>query len=132
MRVKIESFTTRDAYEYLASNKGIWTKNPKKAIDILPVVGSFQIFYNKHLKTFLCVYTDDLSNQIKLRTAKTPWGPFGYTEVLFTHETKNPDEFISTMFVHPEYNMKDGKVFFITYCVSSLDTQPILLKVKLR
>ncbi|MCD6569733.1 MAG: DUF4185 domain-containing protein [Deltaproteobacteria bacterium] len=132
MRVKRDQFTRRESYEYLADTKGSWSKDPKDAIDIISVVGNFQIFYNQYLKTFLCVYTDDFSNQIKIRRAKSLWGPFGMPEVIFKHISTKKGEFISTMYVHPEYNRKKGKIFFITYCVSRMDTRPILLKVELK
>lgn len=132
MRVEKGHFTSRESYEYLADFKGVWSKDPANAIDIIPYVGNFQIFYNQHLKTFLCVYTDDFSNQIKIRTAMSPWGPFGEPEVIFKHITKKASEFISTMYVHPESSRVKGKIFFITYCVSRMDTRPTLVRVELK
>lgn len=132
MRVKKGRFTSREAYEYLADLKGTWSKDPADAIDITLYVGNFQIFYNQHLKTFLCVYTDDFSNQIRIRTARSPWGPFGEPEVIFKHIAKKASEFITTMYVHPEYNRRKGKIFFVTYCVSRMDTRPTLLRIELK
>jgi hypothetical protein len=65
-------------YEYWSSDAGAWVPgNPAAATPVIPgPVGEMSAQYNTYLKQYLVLYTNR-SNDVVMRTAPTPQGPWG-------------------------------------------------------
>ncbi len=70
-------------YEYWSSDAGAWVPaNPAAATAVIPgPVGEMSAQYNTYLKQYLVLYTNR-SNDVVMRTAPAPQGPWGPEQML--------------------------------------------------
>jgi hypothetical protein len=81
-RVPQDRVLDKASYQYF--NGVTWvTNNPQAAASIVPApVGELSVQYNSYYKQWLMMYLVDPTQQIVLRTAPTPVGPWGPAQVV--------------------------------------------------
>ncbi|HHU79516.1 MAG TPA: DUF4185 domain-containing protein [Clostridiales bacterium] len=112
MRVKLEDFENRDAYEYLIGLKDddspIFEKGEENIYtshNLLPKpVGEMSIMFNEYLGEWMVTYL--YSENLVLRVAKNIWGP--YSKVVTIAEQKDLPGLYGA-FMHPAYVTDGGR-----------------------
>lgn len=84
-RVSPAAIPDLSKYEYWNSDNGSWVPgNPAAATPVIPgPVGEMSAQYNKYLKQYLALYCNG-ANDVVMRTAPAPQGPWGPEQVLVT------------------------------------------------
>ena len=93
-------------YEYWSSDANAWVPtNPAAATPVIPgPVGEMSAQYNTHLKQYLVLYANR-SNDVVMRTAPAPQGPWGPEQMLVS-SLFTPGG-VYAPFLHPWSNGKD-------------------------
>jgi Domain of unknown function (DUF4185) len=73
-------------YEYWNGDSGTWVPgNPAAATPVIPgPMGELSAQYNSYLKQYLVMYCNGSTNDVVLRTAPAPQGPWGPEQVVVT------------------------------------------------
>ena len=69
-----------------SAGRPTWSANESDAVALFnqPTVGELSISYNKFIKRWIMLYNDfDYYRGINIRTAKNPWGPWSWPQVIF-------------------------------------------------
>lgn len=120
-RVLIEKIESLDAYEYLKSEKPIWSSDPGLAAPLFSgIPNEMSVSWNPFLQCYLAVHSLDLTGKIVARIAPTPWGPWSdpveLWKVVVQHEKPIPyPTLIYAGKEHPELAEDGGRVLYITY-----------------
>ncbi|HHY83344.1 MAG TPA: DUF4185 domain-containing protein [Clostridiales bacterium] len=112
MRVKLEDFENRDAYEYLVGlnddGSPIFEKGEENIYtphNLLPKpVGEMSIMYNEYLGEWMVTYL--YGENLVLRVAKNIWGP--YSRAVTIAEQKDFPGLYGA-FMHPAYVKENGR-----------------------
>jgi hypothetical protein len=73
------------------------------------------VSFNAHLGRWTAVYSQPFSNDVILRTAPAPQGPWSDELTLFTSDHRSSDGNTYDALPHPEFAEQDGKVIYVTY-----------------
>jgi hypothetical protein len=107
-RVPQDRVLDKASYEYF--NGATWvTNNPQAATSIVPApVGELSVQYNSYYKQWLMMYLVDPTQQIVLRTAPSPTGPWGPPQVV-ADSKQYPD--LYAPYITPLWNDKKDIYF---------------------
>ncbi len=104
---------SHSAYE--TWNGSAWVANLQAAAGVLDgVPGELAVSWNDHLQQYAAVHSLGLSNQVVLRLADKPEGPWGEPITLFTGQTPAQGvDYAGRQ--HPELEQEDGRIIFVSY-----------------
>lgn len=114
-RVKFSDALQRDAWEFYAGNNR-WSKNGNDAIPVMDAAPMLSVHWNEYLGKYLAVYSRQLINEIAIRTADRPEGPWSAAQVV--HTCMIPTEgktWTYSGLTHSEFSRDKGRVEYITY-----------------
>ena len=80
-RVKFVDALKREAWRFLAGN-GRWSKDWRQAVSVMEAAPILTVNWNEHLGKYLAVYSNPFANNISIRTAKQPEGPWSASQVV--------------------------------------------------
>ena len=103
----------RTAWEFWDGDR--WTPSWRFAKELFHGSSIMSVAWNDYLQRFIAVYSEPLSNRVKLRTAPRLTGPWSYEERLFTAQAPAGDGSIYDATLHPEYSEQSGKVLYISH-----------------
>ncbi len=81
-RVQETQILNQSSYQYYAGLSGedipLWSTNHNDAEPILEApTGEISIMWNSYLEKYMMLNLDDVAKKIYVRTAQSPWGPWG-------------------------------------------------------
>jgi hypothetical protein len=138
-RVKLNNVETPDAYEYLTAGPSLsspttppqWETDPAKCIALFyDVPTEMSVSHNDYLGCYIAVHSVSIFDEIRLRSAQAPWGPWDEGETIWQVKPASPDAFSYAAKEHPELARAGGRILYVTF-VDSHDYWPHLLEVEL-
>lgn len=127
-RVPFASITDRTAWEfYNSENK--WQKEITAATPVFSGGDMMSVSYLSYLERYIAVYSQPMSTQVMIRTAKHIQGP--WSNPLKAFDAKKPVNDIGWIYdalEHPEYARNGGKTIYISY---SRQTGPSSFEIRL-
>ena len=76
------------------------------------------VAYNAHLHAYVAFYAKPMENQILLRTAPAPEGPWSEPRVAFA--TRKPARlWVYDGLAHPEFERESGRIQYLTYSLTT-------------
>jgi hypothetical protein len=118
-RVPLESVTDLSAWTFYAGN-GNWSSNIGDAIFVFVGNPIMNVSWNDYLQQYVAVYNSALSENVMMRTAPNPEGPWSREVKAFTALQPAPGQDpVDDAQAHPEYNANGGQVMFVTYSHST-------------
>ena len=115
-RVRPEDIENPDQYEYYSGGAAgtDWTRNVAHAailFDDAPPEGS--VSYNQFLGKYLALYSRWLDEDVALRTAPHPWGPWSQAEQVFDCKAHHVEGSYAAK-EHPEFSRDGGRIVVFT------------------
>lgn len=113
-RVPQDKVTQRSAYTFWNGKKWVSDINAaKKVIDASS--SGFSVAWNNYLNQFVAVYSKPFANEVLVRTASRPEGPWSSQKTLFTGLTPTEQSFDYAAQQHPALFKENGKKMYISY-----------------
>ncbi|MBS0431904.1 MAG: DUF4185 domain-containing protein [Proteobacteria bacterium] len=114
-RVPLANALDKSQWSYYAAD-GSWSANEADAVTVFQggAAGN-SVFYNAYLGEYMAIYAQPFTNDIMVRVANQPWGPWSDAGLLFTGEPGWDDNFDYAAFAHPEFSTGNGQVQYVTY-----------------
>jgi hypothetical protein len=115
-RVKYGRALERDAWRFYAGD-GRWSKDFNDAVTIMDTAPALSVHWNEYLGKYLAVYSRQFENEIAIRTANNPEGPWSQPVVaakcLFP-ATKGAWTYCGM--AHNAFTKEAGRIEYFTYC----------------
>jgi hypothetical protein len=95
-----------------------WSSQISDAVSIIPDGDIMSVASNDYLQQYLAIYSPALSQNVVLRTAPNPEGPWSASVTAFVamqHVSGN----VYDAHAHPEYDANDGQTTYVTYSRST-------------
>ena len=74
------------------------------------------VSWNGYLQEYVAVYNSPLSENVMMRTAPNPEGPWSREVMAFTALAPAPGQSpVDDAQAHPEYNLNGGQTMFVSY-----------------
>lgn len=114
-RAPINRALERDAWRFYAGANH-WSEDWKQAAEIMLASRSLSVHWNPHLRKYLSVSSLNFSNQVEIRTADRPEGPWSRAFVIDTVVMPAiPQSTNSRAVGHPELAQDNGRIEILTY-----------------
>ncbi len=114
-RVNPGNVLDRTVWTFLAGN-GNWSPQLSDAISVFSGDDILNVSWNAFLQRFVAIYSQPLSENVMIRTAPNPEGPWSGEMQAFTAMQPAPGGTnVHDAQAHPEYNIDGGRIMFVTY-----------------
>ena len=114
-KVPVDEVLNRDAWLFYAG-RNTWVADVTAATPVFNGADIMSISYNTYLQRYVAVYSEPLGANVVMRTATKPQGPWTSAKRLFrAHAPANDTGWIHDAVMHPEYELDNGRVIFVTY-----------------
>ena len=114
-RVDLASVTDLSAWTYYAGD-GTWSANIGDAMWVFTGNPILNVSWNGYLQEYVAVYNSPLSENVMMRTAPNPEGPWSREVMAFTALAPAPGQSpADDAQAHPEYNLNGGQTMFVSY-----------------
>ena len=114
-RVDLASVTDLSAWTYYAGD-GTWSANIGDAMWVFTGNPILNVSWNGYLQQYVAVYNSPLSENVMMRTAPNPEGPWSREVMAFTALAPAPGQSpVDDAQAHPEYNLNGGQTMFVSY-----------------
>jgi len=114
-RVPIADVLDPDAWRYYTGDDS-WSSSLKDARIVFDGNDIMSVFYSPYLDRYLAVYILPLINQVMLRTAPRPEGPWSRPVKVFKAMASTTEPgWINDVLVHPKYTTDGGQTIYVTY-----------------
>jgi hypothetical protein len=101
------------AWTYYTSS-GTWSPNITDAASVFTGDTILSVAWNSFLKRFVAVYSAPFSQNVRMRTAPNPEGPWSNEVQAFT-ALQPASGNVYDAHAHPEYDTNGGQTFFVSY-----------------
>jgi hypothetical protein len=115
-RVKYDRALERDAWRFYAGN-GRWSSDFSDAVAIMDAAPALSIHWNEYLGKYIAVYSRQFVNNIAIRTADGPEGP--WSQPIAAVECLAPTSKRAWSYcgmAHPAFAKERGRIEYFTYC----------------
>jgi hypothetical protein len=116
---KVDPASVQDlsAWSFYAGN-GSWSSQLSSAVSVIPDANILTVSWNDYLQQYVAIYSQLLSNNVMVRTAPAPEGPWsGERTVFVAMQPASGDIYDARQ--HPEYDLDGGQTIFVTYSRST-------------
>ncbi len=114
-RVALGSETDRSAWTYYAGNE-TWSSQLGDAVAVFTGNFIMNVSWNAYLQQYVAVYNSPLAQNVMMRTAPNPEGPWSREVLAFTAlAPASGGSPVSDAQAHPEYNVNGGQTMYVTY-----------------
>ncbi len=103
----------RAAWEFYAGN-GTWSSNLADAAPVFSGANILSVAWNGFLKKYVAVYSPSFSQNVIIRSAPAPEGPWSDAIVAF-QALRPVSGNVYDAHAHPEYDLNSGQTFFVSY-----------------
>ena len=107
----------RSAWSYYAGN-GSWSSQIGDAVIVFTGDNILSVAWNSYLRRYLAVYSAPFSQNVMMRTAPNPEGPWSDELIAFTAMQPAQGN-VYDAHAHPEYDVNDGQIVYVTYSRST-------------
>jgi hypothetical protein len=125
-RVEPGQALDRGAWNFYAGD-GRWSPMITDAVSVFDASSVASVWWNRFLQRYIALYCKAFSENVVMRTAPAPEGPWSSETLLFT-AMKPVDGNIYDAHAHQEYESGDGQTIYVTY---SRATAPFRSEVRL-
>jgi hypothetical protein len=94
-----------------------WSDAAEDARPVLEANFILSVAYNTNLSEYLAVYSRPLTNDVMVRTAKRPEGPWSTAVRAFTAR-KPARNWVYDAQAHPELERENGRIQYVTYSIT--------------
>jgi hypothetical protein len=118
-RVQLGNETERSAWTFYAGNAN-WSSQVSDAVWVFTGNNILNVSWNDYLQRYVAVYNEPLSENVMMRTAPDPEGPWSREVMAF--QALPPaagGSPVDDAQAHPEYNLDGGQTMFVTYSHST-------------
>lgn len=115
-RVKYDRALERDAWRFYAGD-GRWSKDFNDAVTIMDTAPAMSVHWNEYLSKYLVVYSRQFENDIAIRTANNPEGPWSRPVVAakcLVPATKGAWTYCGM--AHHAFTKETDRIEYFTYC----------------
>jgi hypothetical protein len=112
-KVDPASVQDRSAWTFYAGN-GNWSSQVSNAVSVIPEANILSVSWNDYLQQYVAVYSQLLSQNVNLRTAPNPEGPWSREVTAFVAMQPTSGD-VYDAHAHSEYDANGGQTIFVTY-----------------
>jgi hypothetical protein len=112
-KVAVANVLNRNAWSYYAGN-GNWSAQVGEAVPAFTGDNILSVAWNNYLQQYLAVFSEPLSNNVMMRTAPAPEGPWSVATLAFT-AMQPASGWVYDAHAHPEYDANGGETIYVTY-----------------
>lgn len=112
-RVALDKALDRSAWQFW--NGSTWTSDMHDTEVVFDGAPIMTVSYNAYLQRWTVIYSDNLSNDVCIRTAEALTGPWSDELVLFVADRKQGDGTVYDASPHPEMAEDNGRVLYISH-----------------
>lgn len=105
------------AWTYFTAS-GTWSPQIADAISVFSGDSILSVAWNSFLKRYVAVYSAPFSQNVMIRTAPNPRGPWSDEILAFTAQQPASGN-VCDAHAHPEYDVNGGQTFFVSYSRST-------------
>ena len=95
-----------------------WSSQISDAVSIIPDGNIMSVAWNDYLQQYLAIYSPPFSQNVVLRTARNPEGPWSASVTAFVAMQPVSGN-VYDAHAHPEYDANDGQTTYVTYSRST-------------
>jgi hypothetical protein len=131
-KVAPASVLNRSSWTFYSGN-GNWSSQLSNAISVIPDANILSISWNSYLQHYVAIYSQLLSNDVMIRTAPNPEGPWSGERTAFTAMQPASGNVYDAR-SHSEYDLNSGQTIFVTYsrATGSFTSEVRLVSLELR
>ena len=111
------SVQDRSAWTYYAGNES-WSSQLSNAVSVIPDVNIMSVAWNSYLQQYVAIYSQIFSQNVTIRTAPNPEGPWSGERVAFVAMSPVSGNVYDAR-QHAEYDANGGQTIFVTYSRST-------------
>jgi hypothetical protein len=111
-RVDPANVTNRRAWTYFSGSG--WSAQIGSAVPLFSGEGILSVAWNSFLGEYVAVYSEPFSNDVMIRTAPNPEGPWSGPLVAFVAMAPSSGTVYDAQ-AHPEYDLNGGQTIFVSY-----------------
>ena len=112
-KVDPASVLNRGAWTFYGGN-GKWSSQVSDAVSVIPDANILSISWNDYLQQYVAVYSQLFSQNVNLRTAPNPEGPWS-REVTAFEAMRPVSGNTYDAHAHSEYDLNGGQTIFVSY-----------------
>ncbi len=112
-RVALAEVLDRDAWRFWDGEA--WSSRVDDAAVVFEGNSQMTVHYNPHLGAYLAVHVDGVSDDVVMRTAPAPEGPWSQAVHAFTAEPAHGDGFVYCGLAHEELMGEGGRLEYVSY-----------------
>jgi hypothetical protein len=112
-KVAPRNVLNRGAWSYYAGN-GNWSSNIADAVAAFSGASILSVAWNDYLQQYLAVYSEPFSQDVMLRTAPAPEGPWSQPVKAFTAMQPAQGN-VYDAHAHSEYDANGGQTIYVSY-----------------
>lgn len=114
-RVPLAKALDKSQWRYYAAD-GSWSANEADAVTVFQggAAGN-TVFFNDYLGEYMAIYAEPFTDNIRMRVANQPWGPWSDAGLVFIGEPGWNGTNDYAGFAHPEFSTGNGQVQYVTY-----------------
>ena len=112
-KVDPENVLNRGAWAFYAGNEN-WSSRLSDAISVIPDANILSVSWNDYLQEYVAIYSQLLSNNVAMRTAPNPEGPWSDEGTAFVAMPPTSGNVYDAR-SHSEYDLNGGQTVFVTY-----------------
>lgn len=112
-KVDPASVQNRSAWTFYAG-KGSWSSQVSDAVSVMPEANILSVSWNDYLQQYVAVYNQLLSQNVNLRTAPNPEGPWSRYVTAFVAMQPTSGN-VYDAHAHSEYDTNGGQTIFVSY-----------------
>jgi hypothetical protein len=116
-KVDPANVTQRSAWSYYAGN-GNWSSQLSDAVSVFNGEGILSVAWNYYLQQYVAIYSATFSQNVMLRTASNPEGPWSREVLAFTAMQPAQGNVYDAL-AHPEYDANGGQTIYVSYSRST-------------
>ena len=131
-KVDPESVLNHGAWTYYAGNEN-WSPQLNDAVSVIPDANILSVSWNDFLRQYVAIYSQLLSDDVMIRTAPNPAGPWSAERTLFTAKEPASGNIYDAR-AHSEYDLNGGQTIFLTYsrAIGTFSSEVRLVSVELQ
>lgn len=131
-KVDPASVLNLSAWSYYAG-EGKWSSQSNDAVPVFDDANIVSVSWNNYLQQYIAVYSKVLSQNVMMRTARTPEGPWSREVTAFVAMQPTSGN-VYDAHAHPEYDLNNGQTIFVTYsrATGAFTSEVRLLAVQLQ
>jgi hypothetical protein len=108
----------RSAWLFYAGN-GNWSSQTANAVPVFVGDSILSVSWNNYLQQYIAVYSAPFSNNVMIRTAPNPEGPWSLATAAFTAMQPAQGGNVYDAHAHSEYDANGGQTIYVTYSRST-------------